>query len=152
MTINTFFELEDEGSKEYRALYWASNYDIILKKLTKGKSEWKRNISNQVQSFMRTGLTETTKSWLYFVFSKLILKKHVSTMQKDKAILTYAIVSGMKSNVGTIIENSILESVCGKAITHLSLITKHCLRVEMEISKDEKKCAYPHPQFLSHSH
>ena len=50
MTINTYFELEDEDSKEYQALYREPNYDLILKKLIKGRSEWKKNTSNQVQS------------------------------------------------------------------------------------------------------
>ena len=88
---------------------------------------------------MRTRLTETVKSWFYFVSSKLMPKKHVSTMQKDKAILTYAIVSGMKFNVGAVIENSILELIDGKLITHPSLIIELCLRVGVEISKDEEK-------------
>ena len=64
---------------------------------------------------MRMGLTNTVKSWFYFVSSKLIQTKHVSTMQKDKVILTYAIVSRMKFNVRVVIENSILELVYGKA-------------------------------------
>ena len=42
-----------------------------------------------------------------FVSSKLIPAKHVSTVQKDKVILTYAIVSGFKFIVVTVIQNSI---------------------------------------------
>ena len=87
---------------------------------------------------MRTGLTETTKLWFYFVSSNLISTKHVS--KKDKAIFTYAIVSGIKFNVGTVIENSILELVYGKAITHPSLIIELCLRAGVKISKNEEKC------------
>ena len=89
---------------------------------------------------MRTGLTETTKSCFYFFSSKLIPTKNVSIVQKDKVVLTYAMVGGFKFNVGMVIENSILESVYGKAITHPSLILKLCLRAEVEISKDEEKC------------
>ena len=66
--------------------------------------------------------------------------KHVSIMQKDKAILTYAIVSRFKFNVGMVIENSIMESVYGKAITHPSVITELCLLAGVEISRDEEKC------------
>ena len=79
-------------------------------------------------------------SLFYFVSFKMTLTKHVSIVQNDKAILTYAIVSGMKFNVGAVIKNFILELVYGKAITHPSLITKLCLRVRVEISKDEEKC------------
>ena len=54
--------------------------------------------------------------------------KHVSTMQKNKVVLTYAIVSGLKFNLGIVIENSILELVYRKAISHQSLIIELCLR------------------------
>ena len=60
-------------------------------------------------------------------------------MQKDKAMLTCAIVSGLKFNVGTVIENFILDSVYGKAITHPSLSTELCLKSKVEISKDKVK-------------
>ena len=48
VTINTYFELEDEDSEEYRALYQILDYDLILKTLTKGKFEWKKSTTNQV--------------------------------------------------------------------------------------------------------
>ena len=32
LTINRFFELQDEDNEEYRALYKESNYDVIMKK------------------------------------------------------------------------------------------------------------------------
>ena len=35
VTINNFFELKDEDSKDYRALYRAPDYDLIFKKMTK---------------------------------------------------------------------------------------------------------------------
>ena len=62
MAINIFFELEDEDNEEYRALRRAPNYDMIMKKLIDRKSPWKRSILNEVQSFLRTRLTKTTKS------------------------------------------------------------------------------------------
>ena len=89
---------------------------------------------------MRTRLTGTAKSWLYFVSSQLIPMKHVSTVQKDKAMLTYAIVSGFKFNVGAMIENHILESFYRMVIIHPSLITEFCLQARVEIAKDEEKC------------
>ena len=79
------------------------------------------------------------KSWFYFVSSKLILTKHVSIVQKNKDLLTYAIVSGMKFDEGAVIEKSILESIYGKVFTHPSLIIELYLRAKVEISKDEEK-------------
>ena len=40
--------------------------------------------------------------------------------------------------MGTVIENSILELVYGKAITHPSLITELRMRAGVEISRDEE--------------
>ena len=54
-------------------------------------------------------------------------------------MLTYAIMRKFKFNMLTVIENSILESVYGKAITHPSLIIELCLGVGVEMSKDEEK-------------
>ena len=84
VTINTYFELEDEDSEEYQAFSRAPNYNLILKKLTKGKYDWKKSNTNQVQSFMRTGLIEIVKSWFYFVSSKLIPTKNISTVKMTR--------------------------------------------------------------------
>ena len=116
-----------------------------MKKLTDGQLTWKRSVLNEVQSFLRTVLTKTAKSWFYFVSSKLIPAKHVSIVQKDKAMLPYVVVSKFKFNVGMVIENSILESVYRKAITHPPLITKLYLRAEVNMSRDEEKCPPPPP-------
>ena len=137
VTINTYFELEGEDSEEYRALYQTLDYDCIFKTVIKGKFEWKRSISNQVQLFLKTGITETTKSWFYLFSSNLILTKHISTIQKDKSVLTYAIVSEMKFNVGLVIHKSILKSIYGKVITHPFLFIELCLRAGGYILKDE---------------
>ena len=48
VTIKTYFELEDEYNEEYRSLYRESDYDRILKILTKGKYEWTKSTTNQV--------------------------------------------------------------------------------------------------------
>ena len=60
LIINRFFKLQDEDNKEYQALYRDRNYDLILKKLIEEKLTRKKSVSNEVQSVLRTGLTETS--------------------------------------------------------------------------------------------
>ena len=77
-------------------------------------------------SFPRTGLTKIAKNLFYFVSSKLVPSKHLSIVERDKELLTYAIVKGYKFNVGKVKKNSILELAYHEAITQPSLITKLC--------------------------
>ena len=120
--INGVFGLTDVDSEQFRALYRELNYELILEELTNGSAPWTRNANQEVMSFLRIGLTEVAKVWFDFVSSKLVPSKHLSTVGRDKAFLTYAIVKGYKFNVGKVTENSILESAYHKAVTHLSLL------------------------------
>ena len=112
-TINRFFGLNDDDSKEFKALYREPNYDNILEELTDGSAPWARNSTQEVMFFPGTGLTEIAKTRF-----TLYPPKHLSTVGRDKALLTYAIVKGYNFNVGKMIENSILELVYHKAIAH----------------------------------
>ena len=114
------------------------NYDHILMELINNEITWKKGSSNEVISFLRTNLTHNLKTWFYFVSTKLRLSKHISTVLRDKAIITYEILSGCKFNVGHVIESSIIEFENGKALLHLSLITRLCLMAEVEMSEFEK--------------
>ena len=91
-------------------------------------------------SFLRIGVTEIAKMWFYFISYKFVPSKHLSTIRKDKEILTYAIVKGYKFNVGKFIGNSILESLYSKPITHLSLISKLCEIAGVKIGENEERC------------
>ena len=139
-TINILFGLNDDDSKEFKALYREPNYENILEDLVGGSVAWTRNANQEVMSFLRTGLMEIAKTWFYFVSYKLVPSKHLSIVRRDKALLTYAIVTCYKFNVGKVIENSILMSEYHKAITHPSLITKLCEIVGVQIGENEEKC------------
>ena len=54
---------------------------------------------------------------------------HLSTVTRDKTVLLYAIVQGMKFDVVNVIEKGIIESTqrqCNGALIHPSLITQLC--------------------------
>ena len=100
-------------------------------------------------SFPRTGLTEIARTWFYSASYKLVPSKHLSTVRKDKELLTYAIIKGYKFIGGKVIENSILESVYHKSITHPSLITKLCEKEGVQIGENEEKCPPMQPLHFS---
>ena len=75
----------------------------------------------------------------------LVPSKHFSTVGRDKALLTYAIVKEYKFNGGKVIENSVLESSYHKAITHLPLITKLYKVVGEPTGENEEKSPLMQP-------
>ena len=115
-------------------------YDRILEELTNNQISWNRGSSNEVIFFPRPNLTHTSKTCFYIVYAKLRPSKHVSTVLRDKAILTFSIVNGFKFNVRHVIKSSIFEFENGKALPHPFLITKSFLMVGVEMSESKEKC------------
>ena len=144
------FGLTNIDNEQYKILYRVPNYELILEELTDGSAPWTRNENQEVMSFPKVGLKEVAKVWFYFVPAKLVPSKHLSTVGRDKALLTYAIVKGYKFNMGKIIENSILDSTYQKAITHPSLIKKLCELEEVPIRENEEKCSPICSHYISH--
>ena len=90
------------------------------------------------------------KVWFYFISSVLLPSKHLSIVRRNEAILLYELIKGYKTNVGKIIENSILsysKRKCRGLIPHPVTITNLCLLggVEEEWGKEElgKEETYP---------
>ena len=106
-TINRVFGLTDADSEKFIALYQEPNYELILEELTNGSAPWTRNENQEVMSFSRTRLKEVAKVWFNHVSSKLVPSKYLSTIGRDEALLTFAIVKGYKFKVGKVIKNSI---------------------------------------------
>ena len=63
-------------------------------------------------------LTEHAKAWFYFMSSKLLPSKHVSTVYRDRAVVLYAILMNFKFNLGNIIKTSLIEGELGKSLIH----------------------------------
>ena len=75
-------------------------------------------------------MTEEAKVWFYFIFSVILLSKHLSTVREKEAVILYAILKGYKFSVGKIIENSILSYYRGSykgLVLHPALITRLCI-------------------------
>ena len=86
-----------------------------------------KKMDGELLDIPRGSLTEEAKAWFYFMNSRLLPSKHVSTLYKYRAVLLYAIMNYFKFNVGNIIEQSILEVDLGRSLTHPSLITSLCI-------------------------
>ena len=78
--INRLFGLTDVDREEFKALYRELDYEKILEELIDGSASWTRNANQEVICFPRTRLKEIAKTWFYFVSSKLVPSKHLSTV------------------------------------------------------------------------
>ena len=141
--INKEFDLEDEDSPVYQKLWKSTNYDQILDTLTDNTMPWKKNSSNKVFSFSKTGLTPSSRVWHYSISSRLRPSKYVSIVSQKKAILNFAIAQRMKFYVGHVIETSITKASsvkCTEVLTHPSLITRLFQVVRVRMSESKEKC------------
>ena len=104
----------------------------LLKKVIGPNASWNTNKD-------RGYLTEHAKVWFYFMSSRLLPLKHVSTIYRDREVLLYSIIMNFKFNVGNIIQNSLLEGELGKSFIHSSLITQLCRVAKVVIDSDEER-------------
>ena len=83
-----------------------TKYEKILEVLTNNLVQWKTNSKNEVLNFLRTGLSPASKVWHYFISSRVKPSTHVSSMNKERVILNFAITKGMNFHVGHVIEST----------------------------------------------
>ena len=118
---------EMKNGSKFKKLVKEPNFQKIVDLLTDSKGKWNATRKNPHESIVRGELTEQAKVWFYFICSVILPSKHLSTIREKEAVLLYAILKGYKSNVGKIIENSILSYYGGGykgLIPHPALITK----------------------------
>ena len=134
--MNKLFNLrvQKDGSKFKKQLK-EPEHQKIVDLLTAGKGEWKGIRKTPFKSITRGDLTEEAKVWFYSISFILMPSKHLSTVEREEAILLYALLKGYKINVGNFIEKSILsysESKCRGVIPHLATISKLCIQGRVE--------------------
>ena len=109
--INRVYNLVDDDSKAYRALFQDTDYKMIMRFLTRGRGVWKRHPStSEVTTFQMKALKPVPKVWYNFICATLKPSLHLSIVTWDKTILLYAIVQGNKFDVGNVIERGIIKS------------------------------------------
>ena len=114
--------LVNDDSDAYKALFQDTDYQMIMRFLTRGRGLWKRHPStSKVTTFQMKALNSVSKVWYNFICTTLKPSLHLSTVTRDKTIMLYAIVQGIKFDVGNVIERGIIESTqgrCTRALIH----------------------------------
>ena len=93
VVINKVYNLVDDDSDTYKALFHNIDYQMILQSLTRGRGVRKQHPStSEVTTFMMKALKPIPNVWYNFIYSTLKPCLHLSTVTKDKMILLYAII------------------------------------------------------------
>ena len=122
-----------------------------MQEITQGQGMWRRHSStSEFTTFPMTALTPEEKVWYNFLSVKIKASLHLSTVTKDKTILLYVETKGFQFDIGTVIEQGLIESTqgcCTDILIHPSLITKLCrsVRVQMLDSEEQVQRRLPIP-------
>ena len=143
-SINRVFNLVEDDSEAYRALF----QHMMMHILTNGRGVWKRHPStSEVTTFLMSALKPVLKAWYNFIFATL-KPSHLSTVTRDKTILLFALVRGIKFDVGHVIKRGIIESTqgrCTRALIHPSLIPQLCRLAEVPMLESKEKSPHKLP-------
>ena len=152
IAINQVYNLVDDDSDAYRALFQDTDYQMIMTFLTRRRGVWKRHpFTSKVTTFQMKALKPVLKVWYNFIYATLKPNLHLSTIIRDKTILLYAIVQSIKFDVRNVIERGIIESTHGRctgALIYPSLITQLCQLVEVPMHESEEKSTHRLPMSL----
>ena len=109
-TINHYYGLVDIDDDQYQDLLESeeAKWEEIKNALCKDNVAWKRYTNGGLKNFPGQAMKKITKIWHYFVCAKLQPITNVSAVMKSRAALVYAIIEGMKIDVGLVIQHFII--------------------------------------------
>ena len=88
--INRSYDLVDDDSEGYMALFQNTYYHKLMRVLTRGTREWTHHPSmSKVTTFQMKTLTPVAKVWYNFLCAKVRLTLHLLMVTRDKTILLY---------------------------------------------------------------
>lgn len=149
-TINRFYKLPNIDNDEYSTyINDELNLEQVLETIGRPGAQWTMRGDDPL-SFQTSELNNLNKAWLSFIGAKLKPVTHYSDVNKDRAILLYAIVTGKSIDVGRIIQQSIRHSRRASTtggLGHPSLITALCREAGVTWQQDEELL---HPKSLIH--
>ncbi|KAK2431924.1 hypothetical protein QL285_030092 [Trifolium repens] len=143
--INELFRLENYEQCSFEARKAKGSiidHQEIRSTLCRDKADWVRNKDGTPSKLRTSDLTPNAKAWAIFVLRTLLPCSNTSDLTIQKASLVTAILKGERVNVGRILA----DDLCGTAncsnpssyISHASLISKLCERVEVYPEKNEE--------------
>ena len=81
--INEMFKLRElKHRSKYKKMVENLKYEKILNLLTEGKGKWEATKKNPHHAINRGALTEEAKVWFYFIYSIVILTKHLCSVRE----------------------------------------------------------------------
>ena len=140
--INDLFAAPNYEGKDYLEPGLRS-YDLedIIRRLCRPGTTWKKNdYTGEKTSFPSSALSRYGKAWFSFICANMIPTRHLSDVTKDRAILLFAIVTGLNVDIGVLIHESIMKAIKSTVISglpHPSLITQLCKRAGIHWGPEE---------------
>ena len=85
-------------------------------------------------------MTRIARAWTYFVAARLLLVGHFNHVTRERALLVYTIIKGLKFDIGQFICDNILHITKGSTTAGLAyptIITTLCLNAGIAQSSNE---------------
>ena len=117
-----------------------AKWEKMKNALCKENIPWKRYQNGGLKSFPGQAMKKLAKIWHYFVCAKLQPTTNVSAVMKHRAALVYAIIEGMKIDIGLVIQNSIIHGFEAgiQGFPHPHLITELCKNAGVKFNQKEE--------------
>ena len=82
--ISRLYNLVDDNNKAYMALFHSTNYQQLMRVLTRGRGVWKWQPStSEVMIFQMNTLTLVAKVWYHFLCAKLKPNLHLTKVTDE---------------------------------------------------------------------
>ncbi|PIN22228.1 hypothetical protein CDL12_05060 [Handroanthus impetiginosus] len=86
------------------------SWEAISETICAALPNWILNVHNKPVGIPRSSLTNEEWDWPRFINTRLYPSSHLSEVSKDRAILLYAILTGVPLDIGRYIHGAILKS------------------------------------------
>ncbi|PIN04143.1 hypothetical protein CDL12_23323 [Handroanthus impetiginosus] len=103
LAINTPKELQEFLEDHLRL-------DTICKLICRDNPQWTLSRLNEPIHFSRTKLTTATNNWLRFISALLLLTTHTSEVTRERAVMTFAILTDVPFDIDCFLDKSILNN------------------------------------------
>ncbi|XP_073311543.1 uncharacterized protein [Primulina huaijiensis] len=128
-TINMLYGIPPVMHDEYEE-YRAEqvDYNNILQTICIEGAEWRMREDVHV-SLAKSDLKSVAKDWYSFISARIKPTEHTTTVIKERAILTFCIMTGRTIDLGQLLQSSMLDYANGNSpsgLLHPSLITALC--------------------------
>ncbi|KAH0465263.1 hypothetical protein IEQ34_005366 [Dendrobium chrysotoxum] len=104
-------------------------------------AKW-RTREERITNLSASYMSQTSKSWHYFISSRIIPSKNISEVTKGRALLNFVIQKGYTINIEKLILSSLTYIMRGSTLVglgHPSLIYAHCVVVGVRGDQNEEQ-------------